>query len=100
MSVCLYAQTLHGTAIYADQLGWFWGVHVGIYASAMECLGCFITRAPMTGKRRRDVVSSSEGCANIFFFFRGVNVDVGVGWQVYSVFDRSARFQGQKTQYN
>ena len=24
------AQTLHGTATYADQLGWFWGVNVGI----------------------------------------------------------------------
>ena len=22
---------VHGTAIFADQLGWFWGVNVGIY---------------------------------------------------------------------
>ena len=27
-------------AIYADQLGWFWGVNVGIiYMAYMECLG-------------------------------------------------------------
>ena len=26
-------------AIYADQLGWFWGVNIGIYGSPMECLG-------------------------------------------------------------
>ena len=31
----------HGTAIYADQLGWCQGVDVGIYGSPMECLGMF-----------------------------------------------------------
>ena len=31
-------KTLHGTAIYADQLGWFWG-SMKAYMAYMECLG-------------------------------------------------------------
>ena len=27
----VYSDTTSGTAIFADQLGWFWGVNVGIY---------------------------------------------------------------------
>ena len=33
-------QTLHGTVIFADQLGWRQrGQLIGIYGSPMECLG-------------------------------------------------------------
>ena len=34
-----YAATPAEHAIDADQLGWVWGVNVGIYGSPMECLG-------------------------------------------------------------
>ena len=34
-----HSQTLHGTAIYADQLGWFWGINEAAYTACMECLG-------------------------------------------------------------
>ena len=33
------SNTLHETAIYADQLGCFEGQGGGIYSSPMECLG-------------------------------------------------------------
>ena len=50
----LFSQTLHGTAIYADQLGWFW-VSIWAYMAYMECLGLLGARRKieLDGFRKR-----------------------------------------------
>ena len=43
LSSFIMSQKLHGTAIYADQLGWFWGVNGAAYMAVPWSVWVFLS---------------------------------------------------------